>query len=73
MSPTLLELAAAIVLIVAAWQLGLALAPIVMRMLRGARQSLDDVSDEALATPDTDTTPEMAHRATKEHSHDAQQ
>lgn len=70
MSPTLLELVAAIVLIFAAWQLGLALAPIVLRMLRGARQTLDDVSDEALTT--SDTPPDPAHQATKEHSHDAQ-
>jgi hypothetical protein len=51
MSPTLLEAAIAIVLIVVAWQLGLALAPIVLRELRAMRQSLDEVSEDSLATP----------------------
>ncbi|NTW03883.1 MAG: hypothetical protein HGA19_21845 [Oscillochloris sp.] len=51
MSPTLLELAVVILLIVVAWQLGLTLAPIVLRELRTMRQSLDDVSEDSLATP----------------------
>jgi hypothetical protein len=49
MSPTLLEAATAIILVVAAWQLGLALAPIVLRELRAMRQSLDDASEDSLA------------------------
>lgn len=53
MSPTLLEAAVVIVLIIVAWQLGLALAPIVLRELRTLRQSLDDASDRTLADPDT--------------------
>lgn len=48
MSPTLLELAVLIVLLVIAWQLGVLLAPIILRELRSMRQSLDDVSDEML-------------------------
>jgi hypothetical protein len=51
MSPTLLEAAIAVVLIVVAWQLGLAIAPIVLRELRTMRQSLDEVSEDSLATP----------------------
>ncbi|MEI7769772.1 MAG: hypothetical protein WCI67_07290 [Chloroflexales bacterium] len=51
MSPTLLEAAIAVALIVVAWQLGLALAPIVLRELRAMRQSLDEVSEDSLATP----------------------
>lgn len=53
MSPTLLEAAVAIILIVVAWQLGLALAPIVMRELRAMRQSLDDASEDSLADPES--------------------
>jgi hypothetical protein len=49
MSPTLLEAAVAIMLIVVAWQLGLAIAPIVLRELRAMRQSLDDASEDSLA------------------------
>jgi hypothetical protein len=51
MSPTLLEAAIAVILIVVAWQLGLAIAPIVLRELRTMRQSLDEVSEDSLATP----------------------
>lgn len=52
MSPTLLEGLVVIVLIIVAWQLGLALAPIVRRELRNLRQSLDDASDTTLADRD---------------------
>ncbi len=48
MSPTLLEGVVVIVLIIVAWQLGLALAPIVRRELHNLRQSLDDASDTTL-------------------------
>ncbi|MEI7643173.1 MAG: hypothetical protein WCJ55_02580 [Chloroflexales bacterium] len=51
MSPTLLEAAIAVVLIVVAWQLGLALAPIVIRELRAMRQSLDEAGEDSLAAP----------------------
>ncbi len=51
MSPTLLEAAIAIILIVVAWQLGLALAPIVFRELRTMRQSVDEVSEDSLDAP----------------------
>lgn len=56
MSPTLLEGVVVIVLIIVAWQLGLALAPIVHRELRNLRQSLDDASDTSLAEQDDATT-----------------
>jgi hypothetical protein len=71
MSPTLLEAAIAVVLIVVAWQLGLALAPIVMHELRAMRQSLDEVSEDSLATPVPPPT-ETDHPK-KESSHEPQQ
>lgn len=46
MSPTFLELAVALVLLVVAWQLGIALAPIVLRKLRELRQDIDSVSED---------------------------
>ena len=52
MSPTLLEGLVVIVLIIVAWQLGLALAPIVRRELQNLRQSLDDASDPTLVEQD---------------------
>lgn len=57
MSPTLLELVVALVLIVAAWQIGLAIAPWVIRLLRGAKRDVDDVTDEALVDPEVSSTP----------------
>jgi hypothetical protein len=71
MSPTLLEAAMVIVLIIVAWQLGLALAPIVLRELRALRQSLDDVSDDSLASPAAPTEP-SASPPHKESSHESQ-
>ncbi|MEI8307794.1 MAG: hypothetical protein WCF99_12100 [Chloroflexales bacterium] len=71
MSPTLLEAAIAIILIVVAWQLGLALAPIVIRELRAMRQSLDEVSEDSLAPP-VPTSVESEHPK-KEASYEPQQ
>jgi len=53
MSPTLLEIAVAIMLIVVAWQLGLALAPLVRRELHIMQQSLDEASEDSLADPES--------------------
>jgi hypothetical protein len=69
MSPTLLELVVALVLIVAAWQIGLAIAPWVIRLLRGAKRDVDDVTDEALVDPDASPTP---YAQKEEHSNGSQ-
>ena len=53
MSPTLLEGALALVLLVVAWQLGIALAPIITRWLRAMRNELD-AHDETLADDERD-------------------
>ncbi|NNJ10391.1 hypothetical protein EKD04_008635 [Chloroflexales bacterium ZM16-3] len=70
MSPTLLEAAVAIILVVVAWQLGLALAPIVLRELRAMRQSLDDVSEDSLA--ETDPSPVESEPIRKDIPYDPQ-
>jgi hypothetical protein len=49
MSPTLLELVVLVVLLIAAWQLGVLLAPVILRELRSMRESLDEVSEELLS------------------------
>lgn len=46
MSPTVLEVFVLLILLFAAWQLGILLAPIVLRELRSMQDSLDDVSEE---------------------------
>ena len=62
MSPTLLEYAAVIVLIIAAWQIGLAIAPDVLRLLRTLRRDVDEVADEARSETDRDgQQPEEGH------------
>ncbi|NTW98320.1 MAG: hypothetical protein HGB28_07235 [Oscillochloris sp.] len=68
MSPTLLEVSVAIILVVVAWQLGLALAPIVLRELRALRQSLDDASEDSLAH--TDPPPVESEPTRKELPHE---
>jgi hypothetical protein len=50
MSPTLLEFAVAIVLLVVAWRIGIIVAPMIIRWLR----SLGDDVDEAAAAAYTD-------------------
>lgn len=62
MSPTLLEATVVVILIIVAWQLGLALAPIVRRELHNLRQSLDDVSDTNPADPDPNATTRLEER-----------
>jgi|GEM_PF-1735910 len=60
MSPTLLELAVAIILIVVAWQIGLAIAPNILRVLRTLKRDVDEATDEAFV--DLDTTDNQQHK-----------
>jgi hypothetical protein len=46
MTPTLLEIALALVLLWVAWQLGVALAPAIRRGLRAMRRDLDGAHDD---------------------------
>jgi len=46
MSPTLLEFVVAGILLVVAWQIGVAIAPWVLQKLRGLNQDLDAVAKE---------------------------
>ena len=55
MSPTLLELAVAIVLLVVAWQLGIAIAPSVMHWLRSLKRDVDEITEETFVDLDQDT------------------
>lgn len=62
MSPTLLEVVVLVVLLVAAWQLGVLLAPTILRELRSMRRSLDEVSDELLADEADEAHRQMAEK-----------
>lgn len=56
MSPTLLELAVGIILLVVAWQIGVAIAPNVLGLLRRLKGEVDTAADDALAeTPPVET------------------
>lgn len=57
MSPTLLELALAIVIVVIAWQIGVAIAPTVLRQLRAARREIDEAADAAETEPNREHEP----------------
>lgn len=59
MSPTLLEFAVAIILVVVAWQIGLVIAPSILRALRALKRDVDEAAEEALA--DTDQKPLEYH------------
>ena len=64
MSPTLLEFTVMLILIVVAWQIGLAIAPSIWRWLRTLKRDVDEATEEGLADRDHDTTPQH----TKEHT-----
>lgn len=57
MSPTLLEGVVIIVLIIVAWQIGLAIAPSVLRWVRALGRDVDEATEDAFQDPDiTQTT-----------------
>jgi hypothetical protein len=49
-----LEFVVAVILVVVAWQIGLALAPTIMRWLGGLKQDVDAAADQAFTEPDQD-------------------
>jgi hypothetical protein len=61
MSPTLLELAVAIILIVVAWQIGIAVAPSIMRGLRSLKHEVDEAAEDALLDHDQQTLNKEEH------------
>ena len=46
MTPTLLEFAVGVVLLVVAWQIGVTIAPWIFQKLRGLKNELDEVAEE---------------------------
>jgi hypothetical protein len=65
MSPTLLEFAVAIVLIIVAWQIGVTIAPTIIRWLRSLKRDVDEAAEEALSDLNQHT-PDRQHK--EEHS-----
>jgi hypothetical protein len=61
MSPTLLEFAVAVVLIVVAWQIGVIIAPMIMRWLRSLKEDVDQAAEAALTDRDQQT-PHQQHK-----------
>lgn len=54
MSQTLLELVIALVLLVVAWQIGVIVAPRVLRAIRGLKDEVEQAADAALSdSPET--------------------
>lgn len=65
MSPTLLEASVIIVLIIVAWQIGLAIAPSVLRGLRALKRDVDEAAEDTFQDIDPDQT-DQHHQ--KEHT-----
>lgn len=65
MSPTLLELAVAIILIVVAWQIGLAIAPSIMRGVHRLKRDVDEAAEEAIVDLDQEM---LSQQHKKEHT-----
>lgn len=71
-TPTLLEAVIVIILIVVSWQLGVALAPIIMREIRSWGQSFDETVDEIVSEQDSEQDRHIV-RNKKEHTHEGHQ
>jgi hypothetical protein len=69
MSPTLLEFAVAIILIVVAWQIGMIVAPMIMRRLRSLGDDVDKAAAAALVDRDQD---QLNQQHKEEHSNGTQ-
>ena len=67
MSPTLLEFAVVIILVIVAWRIGIIVAPMVIHWLR----SLSDEVDEAAALADRDQDP-LNQQHKEEHTNGTQ-
>ena len=65
MSATLLEAAVMIILIIVAWQIGLAIAPRIMRWIRALKQDVDEITEEAFTDLDSDS---LQQQHKKEHT-----
>ena len=64
MSPTLLELAVAIILLVVAWQIGVTIAPSILQWFRSLKQDVDEAAEQTLHPP---ADPHNSHNE-KEHT-----
>ncbi len=65
MSPTLLEFVVAIILVVVAWQIGVAIAPGILRWFRTLKRDVDEAADQAFVESDQDT---LREQNKKEHT-----
>ena len=69
MSPTLLELAVALILIVVAWQIGVIIAPWIFQRLRGLKHDLDEVAEEIGVEGTTEVKPNHAETPGTNHKY----
>lgn len=67
MSPTLLELVIAIVIVITAWQMGVALTPWLLRWWRGLWRELDVAPQPDAPSDSTDLTTAEQTSISKEH------
>jgi nitrogen fixation/metabolism regulation signal transduction histidine kinase len=68
MSQTLLELAVVLVLLVVAWQIGVIVAPRVLRAIRGLKDEVEQAADAALSdTPETHSNEQRKERTNGTH------
>jgi F0F1-type ATP synthase membrane subunit b/b' len=65
MSPTLLEFAVAIILIVVAWQIGVVIAPMILRWLRSLKRDVDEAAEEVSRDLDQNA---LKHQHKEEHT-----
>ncbi len=65
MSITLLEIVVAIILLIVAWQIGILLAPNIIRVLRGLKHEVDEAADSAMSETEPE---ELKPQQRKEHT-----
>lgn len=66
MSPTLLEIVVAIILVIVLWQIGVIIAPCVLRWLGRLGQDVNNAADQAL-TGDNNPAEQTQEQHSKEH------
>ena len=69
MTPTLLEFAVGVVLLVVAWQIGVTIAPWIFQKLRGLKAELDEVAEEIVPDHTEEVNPNHQEETGSNHNY----
>jgi hypothetical protein len=69
MTPTLLEFAVGVVLLVVAWQIGITIAPWIIQEIRGLKTELDEVAEEVVPNQTEEVNPAYSEKSGSNHNY----